>query len=405
MITRIHIENFKSLVDFDLPPRGNDLAGFTCLIGMNGAGKTTLLQAFDFVAHLASGKLEEWLARRDWDKMDLVSNLGGKKSMVILLTVRMTLSNGHVAEWRARYHAPSLRCTQESIIVEGDSAAQAQVLLHLHDTKLKVLNPLGEEHTTYDKIPFEYQGSVLSTLNLSDFHSHLREVKAQLQGLHSLELLAPQLMRRRSRESDDIGPGGERLAGFLSNLTDPQQSDLLTQIQSFYPEIVHWRVKRKQYGWKGLLVGERTMGGTEVGEAHINDGFLRVIAMLSQAYTNAGMLLLDEIENGMNPAMVGKLMDFLVALGHKGQQVIVTTHSPVILNYLDDEVAKEGVMLLYKTADGCTRACRYFDEPETRDKLRALGPGEVFADTDLRKMVARLAAITPEPETEHTNGK
>ena len=52
MITHFHIENFKSLADFDLPPRGQKLAGFTCLIGMNGSGKTSLLQAFDFTAQL-----------------------------------------------------------------------------------------------------------------------------------------------------------------------------------------------------------------------------------------------------------------------------------------------------------------------------------------------------------------
>ena len=35
-ITSIHVENFKSLVDFDL-----DMAKFTCLIGLNGSGKST----------------------------------------------------------------------------------------------------------------------------------------------------------------------------------------------------------------------------------------------------------------------------------------------------------------------------------------------------------------------------
>ncbi|MFA6545344.1 MAG: hypothetical protein WCS99_13080 [Limisphaerales bacterium] len=68
-------------------------------------------------------------------------------------------------------------------------------------------------------------------------------------------------------------------------------------------------------------------------------------------------------------------------------------------------MAKKAVILLYKNDDGSTQGCRYFDDPETRDKLRALGPGEVFADTDLLKMVARLAANFPEKEAQHTSGK
>jgi AAA15 family ATPase/GTPase len=43
MIKSIYIDNFKSLVDFSLPPAPHDLAKFTCVIGLNGAGKSTLL--------------------------------------------------------------------------------------------------------------------------------------------------------------------------------------------------------------------------------------------------------------------------------------------------------------------------------------------------------------------------
>jgi predicted ATPase len=138
---------------------------------------------------------------------------------------------------------------------------------------------------------------------------------------------------------------------------------------------------------------------------HINDGFLRVIAILSQSFTEHQMLLLDEIENGINPALIEKLMDFLVGLGKQGKQVIITTHSPVILNFLDDQVARDGVVLLYKTADGRTRACRYFDQPETGYKLQVLGPGEVFVDTDLTKLAARLASEPREEKTRSEGGK
>ena len=210
-------------------------------------------------------------------------------------------------------------------------------------------------------------------------------------GLHSLELLAPQLIRRSSRESENIGPGGERLAGFISQLTDEQQHELLERLRKIYPQVQNLRIQHKVYGWKGLLVEEQSMGGHEVTEAHINDGFLRVLAMLSQAYTKHGILLLDEIENGINPAVADELMDFLVSLSRKGRQIIVTTHSPVILNYLDDDVARAGVILLYKTPDGRTHSQRYFDVPENERKLRALGPGEVFLDTSIEDLVSQLS--------------
>ena len=82
-----------------------------------------------------------------------------------------------------------------------------------------------------------------------------------------------------------------------------------------------------------------------------------------------------------------KLVDFLIGCG---KQVIVTTHSPMILNYIPDEVAKEGVIMLYRTSKGETRSARFFDLPAMQQKLRALGPGEVFADTRLTELTAEL---------------
>ncbi len=69
----------------------------------------------------------------------------------------------------------------------------------------------------------------------------------------------------------------------------------------------------------------------------MNDGLLRVLAMLAQTGSDRTLVLLDEIENGINPEIVESLVKVLVATK---QQLIVTTHSPMILNYLDDDIAK-----------------------------------------------------------------
>lgn len=397
MITHVSIENFKSLVKFNLPPQGNSLGWFTCLIGMNGAGKSTLLQAFDFIAHVATGNVQEWLRSREWKKSELVSNLG-KKNMVITFTVEMQTRSGMRLTWNARFNTTLGKCTFEAI------SDREETLLRLEDGKLTVVNADGSR-ISYDKIPFEFEGSVLSTLKLEGTSAGIIEVKKKLASLCSLELLSPQLMRRKARTAQDIGGSGEKLSPFLDQLPYDSKMDLLTKLQDFYPHLIKWNVKGYRAGWKILRMQEdyRDSGTVEAG--HINDGFLRVIAILAQAYTPHSVLLLDEIENGMNPAIVEKLVDFLVELGKKDKQVIVTTHSPLILNYLEDAVAKEAVMLLYKNDDGSTQACRYFDQPETRDKLRALGPGEVFADTDIQKMVARLATAAVPPEPHHGNGK
>ena len=399
MITRIKIDNFKSLVDFDLPPLGHKLTGFTCLIGLNGAGKSTLLQAFDFIAQVATGGIAAWLERREWKKNELVSQIGTRRSL-ISFTVALISETGVPIEWHARYNSSLMKCTWELITANGVP------LLKVDDGYIAVAKAGSAAiESSGEKISFEYQGSVISSLKLTDTHTIICEVKAALQGLRSLELLAPQLMRRKARTAQDIGPGGEKLAPFLDQLPAVSKTSLLEMLQEFYPQLLSWHIKGQQYGWKNLRIQETFSGSSPVDAGHINDGFLRVIAILSQAFTNHGVILLDEIENGINPALVEKLMDFLVGLGRNGRQVIVTTHSPVILNFLEDQVARESVVLLYKTTDGRTRSVRYFDLPETGYKLRALGPGEVFVDTDLTQLVSRLATQAVPTSTSTGNGK
>ncbi|MGH7135468.1 MAG: AAA family ATPase, partial [Pirellulales bacterium] len=75
-ITSIHVENFKSLVDFDL-----DTPKFTCLIGLNGSGKSTVLQFIDFLAQQMRGNIEEWLAVRGWKAGELKSKISTRKNI------------------------------------------------------------------------------------------------------------------------------------------------------------------------------------------------------------------------------------------------------------------------------------------------------------------------------------
>jgi predicted ATPase len=191
------------------------------------------------------------------------------------------------------------------------------------------------------------------------------------------------LLRKRARTSDhDIGPGGEKLSAFLDNIKGAQKDDLIVLLKRFYPAIVDFKVTTMRSGWKKLVVMEQFEGKLLETEAtHLNDGLLRVLAVLAQSSTDRSLILLDEIENGINQEIVEALVDALVA---SPQQLIVTTHSPLVLNYLSDEVARESVQMIYKTPVGETRVRKFFDIPRMADKLTAMGPGDAFVDTDLR---------------------
>jgi predicted ATP-binding protein involved in virulence len=101
-------------------------------------------------------------------------------------------------------------------------------------------------------------------------------------------------------------------------------------------------------------------------------------------------LLLDEIENGINPELIEFLVDSLV---QAPPQVLVTTHSPMVLNYLEDKIAILGVIYLYKEQNGATQAVQLFDIPSMREKLTVMGPGEVYEDTLLTQLTEEIAML------------
>ena len=381
MIKSFKIDNFKSLVGFEC-----ELSKFSCLIGLNGAGKSTILQALDFLSQLMAGDMENWLELRHWDKSDLNSRLTRTSN----ITFEVTINNpawGNIL-WQGSFNRTSLRCTQESVYINGNVR-----IFNVEDGKCNIskFSDIMDKPPTPESFPvvFKYSGSVLSSLLDSQISPPLLVLKKQLLQLKSLDLLAPNALRQRSRSSDkDLGLRGEKLSAFLSELDNHQKQQLIIQLKSIYPAFEKFQTQALQSGWKKLSISESFNNQSITTEArHVNDGMLRLMAILAQTQTDHSFLLFDEIENGINPELVEQLVNWLQ---DATQQILVTTHSPMILNYLEDQAATEGVLLVYKTPEGYTRTKHFFEIPAMAEKLSVLGPGEVFIDTDLVALVTEI---------------
>lgn len=363
MIEQFAVRNFKSLADFRLR-----LSKFNCLIGMNGAGKSSVLQALDFLAQLMDGRIDDWLNRREWTPNELNCKLRSESN--IQIAVRFRTTSGDKIIWSGAFNRHDLLCSSESLKV--NDVEQLRV-------KSKQYRIGGESD---NDIAFKYQGSIISQLRDSELPDAILQFRDDMRRIRSLELLAPNLLRKRARTTDmDIGAGGEKLSAFLHGIKGENRELLIKLLRGFYPNLVDYKVSSQKSGWKKLTVVEQFGDHKLETEArHINDGLLRVLAILAQSSSDRSVILLDEIENGINPEIVEKLVDTLVG---SAQQIVVTTHSPMILNYLEDEVAKESVQFIYKNDKGETRARPFFSIPRIGEKLEYMGPGEAFVDTDL----------------------
>jgi hypothetical protein len=113
-------------------------------------------------------------------------------------------------------------------------------------------------------------------------------------------------------------------------------------LRQFYPRLSDFRISTSKGGWKRMVVLESYIvaetgnaatyeidaGQLDVGQ--LNDGLLRILAILAQTESHqSSLLLLDEVVDGINPEIVEKLVDTLV---RSPIQIIVTT---VAVNEVD----------------------------------------------------------------------
>lgn len=367
-IKSISVNNFKSLVNFYLP-----LSKFNCIVGLNGSGKSSILQFFDFLAQQVRGEMDQWLKKRHWEPSDIHSKLTPKKNVEFRIT--FSSEKGNANEWRASFNTQTLRCTNERIIWNGKNILKVE---SGHYTIQK------NESNVLGKIPisFDYQGSIISQIREELLPPDAVRLKYFFKKLHALDLLTPELLRQRTRKAgNSLGLGGERLSAFLYEAKDEKRQKIVAQLKKCYPNFVKIESVAMQSGWKKLIVHEIFDNSPLKTEArHVADGFLRMLAIFAQLSNEQSFLLLDEIENGINIELIESLLDVLV---EAPPQILVSTHSPVILNYIEDSIAIESVIYIYKDTSGKTKAIKLFDIPSMKEKLTVMGPGEAYEDTSL----------------------
>lgn len=104
--------------------------------------------------------------------------------------------------------------------------------------------------------------------------------------------------------------------------------------------------------------------GVELDPPCISDGFYKVLAILTAIESNPSLLAIDEIENSLHAKTLEYIIDELKS---SGVTVIITTHSPVVVDMVD----LEDLLIAEKTSDG-TRLSSVKEPDELRKKLKEL---------------------------------
>jgi len=325
------------------------------------------------------------MSGRAWNHSELRSKHVGQRRAPFhtRFVVELDLAGIGEVKWSVSYPLLYARIGSELVEINGKKE------LELKSGKLTIF--WGDEPLVTDLTLLRFAGSVLAVLDEKRLTPALLRLRSAMKGLRSLELLSPSSMRRSSQPSGKIGLSGESLAGFFATAKPALRNTIVERVREFFPGLVNLRSVSKEFGWRFLVAHERDI--SPVTAKHLSDGFLRILAIVSQVEEHEdrdAVILIDEIENGLHPELISRLVKYLLQVK---PQVIVTTHSPLILNYLSDQEARDSTILIYRNHEGKARSERYFELPSASKLLGILGPGEVYVDTPIDEVSSEADAV------------
>ncbi|MBM7113662.1 AAA family ATPase [Archangium primigenium] len=382
MLEKIHIQNFKSILDYTL-----ELGRINVLIGENGAGKTNILEAFATASAASDGSLEiEELYTRGVriakPSITISSFLQKKSAQAIALTLTSAPKAPNNDE-----EAPWLKLTlhpDASNIDSGwqvDTASAKGPISNLSNKQAfigELLSNLRDMRRTHS------DASMLQFLdNAVNHRSNLSLQQQQLKSfcIYNLNPLALRGIQNTSRRLP-LGINGENLDVFLEELTQAQRRELV-RYSKFIPWFDNLLIDTQdELKFKGHKLGRSTSrlyfrdrfmkkGNNVFSAENANEGILHILFYLALFLSDKtpSIFAIDNIETALNPQLCRELMKSLAAMAKAhDKQVLITTHNPAILDGLDLHDDDQRLVVIRRNDQGHTEGKRIKLKPKTKDE-------------------------------------
>lgn len=201
-----------------------------------------------------------------------------------------------------------------------------------------------------------------------------RGVLLKLQAGRLQQLNAPTSGRRdvgfQSREGDGLAAIYDAIAGRAPEAL----VSLKGKVRALFPSVVNLRIYPPHDGSSKAIVVE-TPNSTQLPLAEYSEGLAYYLAFASLAqHTNTQLFCIEEPENGLHPARIKEVMQILRDLTENGSQVLIATHSPLVLNCLEaDEVT-----VFRRPKGGPTEATLLQETPHFMARRQVYSLGELW---------------------------
>jgi predicted ATPase len=430
-LTALHLTAFKSFSQAELP-----IDAITVLTGRNSSGKSNALDGIEVLSRLATG--EELGDALDGRRREGGPVRGGSRGCAPhgtdSFSVGCTVAAGDdVYRLDVTVQVdPELRIVRENLqgparALESGQVESRNLLRTLPPSGTGLVAEIFNGKRGHNPIPsFRATRLLTSQLELRLAPQNAADaavvkgaqvVTSALRGAFHLDPV-PHLMRDYVSERDtELRRTGENVSAAISKL-DRTDRATFARLVELVRQVADDRIRgitvtRSPLGDVMLALEEGDGTTTEITPAReMSDGLLRFVAIATALLTsNSGLdidtgaaatglepsvlLLIEELENGLHPAQAGNVLELIKeAARDPATRVMVTTHSPALLNFMTGELTRSVLVCYRDSTTGASRIARLAE---------LAGYAQAMASGRLGDVVSQGRLIRPEPDPGSTD--
>lgn len=355
-VSALHVHNYRSLVDVELP-----LRDLSVVIGPNGAGKTALLEVFQLLQRGCQQELSGFLEAQGGFQAVLSHQEVPKKPSRLAVTLEVDVQSEQSdapMDYRFGLAGQQIGYAIDFERLEWQYNPQAQkpfCYIDAHHNRLYYTDPETSKMVQPD---WDYDRLELALAQVPRMYREPEALRSMLASIRHYSFLdvtpravvrLPQSLTPATRP----GPNGENLYSALYNLRASHR-DIYDRIGALLGQGFSG-FERLEFPVVGA--GQVTLAWYEHDSKEpfypnqLSEGTLRFLWLITTllAPPSPPLMLLDEPEVSLHPELL-KLLAALLQDASASSQIVVATHSPDLIRWLQPEE-----VLIADKEEGVTR--------------------------------------------------
>jgi AAA15 family ATPase/GTPase len=340
MFTKFRIQNFRTHVDTEV-----SLKDLTLIIGANNSGKTNLLEALSFFSEIvrrgAPDSKNEKVHRTDYsENKHILSNhepivftsewLLGERKITYILTIpsNLLVTENLVYEFQGKKN-----------VFNSDAEKHFRKLSLWKEIENELR--IASEEVFLDAL-FEISHFFPRLSQISYYHFQPNILKRRVKIEYILEKNFLEEFKQNKETHPALGSEGSHFELFIRYIKQ-QENETYNKFIGF--------LRRFESSFVGINIDEDNiywsfdMGNSNFPSfpsSKISDGLIKAaaVALLCAMESPPSIIMLEEIENGINQKNLAEFLQWLVNTSDNGAktQFIVTSHSPSVIREFADKI-------------------------------------------------------------------